>query len=201
MKKEIIFLTSFFTAISVWANRSQHLHSSSSCWINLRLHRQQPDRYSNTWLWSISSTSSRGTERWNLNCWFYKNEADVFSYLLTRPVSFYPPSSSHSPSLSLFHPLFFPLWVCSLQTKGKYFYCHFVFVAFVKVIGETVWWCCCFTEKATGAFNYACLILKKTCPVLTPPQIKLCQKNCLMTDFLTLLIRNMNITFLANALI
>lgn len=41
---------------------------------------------------------------------------DFSSHLLTSPVSSYPPSSSHSPSLSLFHPLFFPLWVCSLQT-------------------------------------------------------------------------------------
>lgn len=39
---------------------------------------------------------------------------EILSHLFTRPVSSYPPASSHSPSLSLFHPLFFPLWVCSL---------------------------------------------------------------------------------------
>lgn len=39
-----------------------------------------------------------------------------FSHLLTSRVSSYPPSSSQS--LSLFHPLFFPLWVCSLWPAG-----------------------------------------------------------------------------------
>lgn len=43
-----------------------------------------------------------------------QQDNDILSHLFTRPVSSYPPASSHSPSLSLFHPLFFPLWVCSL---------------------------------------------------------------------------------------
>lgn len=48
---------------------------------------------------------------------FLKKERipDTTPHLLSSPVP-YPPSFSHSPSLSLFHPLFFPLWVCSLWT-------------------------------------------------------------------------------------
>lgn len=44
-----------------------------------------------------------------------KEFPDTIPHLLSSPVP-YPPSFSHSPSLSLFHPLFFPLWVCSLWT-------------------------------------------------------------------------------------
>lgn len=45
----------------------------------------------------------------------------ALALLFTRPVSSYPPASSHSPSLSLFHPLFFPLWVCSLLRCFSFF--------------------------------------------------------------------------------
>lgn len=46
------------------------------------------------------------------------DNTEASSHLLSRPVSSYLPSLSHSPSLSFFHPLFFPLWVCALWKTG-----------------------------------------------------------------------------------
>lgn len=51
------------------------------------------------------------------------NETKQEAALTLWPVLFcsYPPSFSHSPPLSFFHSLLFPLWVCSLWKTGDMF--------------------------------------------------------------------------------